>query len=38
VTTPQQTHFNVTRTVNTMSSRDEACAYVPISHLVEAKP
>jgi hypothetical protein len=28
---PEQTHFNVTRSVNTLSSRDEACAYVPIN-------
>ena len=34
---PEQTHFNVTRSVNTTSSRDDACAYVPISHVKVAK-
>lgn len=35
---PQQTHFNVTRSVNTTGSRDEACAYAPISLIKGAKP
>lgn len=35
---PEQTHFNVTRVVNTTGSRDEACAYVPISLTKEPKP
>lgn len=35
---PEQTHFNVTRTVNTVGSRDDACAYVPISLKKENKP
>lgn len=35
---PEQTHFNVTRTVNTTGSRDEACAYVPINPAKEPKP
>lgn len=28
---PEQSHFSVTRVDNTVGSRDEACAYVPIS-------
>ena len=35
---PEQTHYSVTRTVNTTGTRDEACAFVPISLLKEAKP
>lgn len=35
---PEQTHFNVTRTVNTVGSRDDACAYVPISLKKEPTP
>lgn len=35
---PEQTHFNVTRVVNTVGSRDDACAYVPISLTLEPKP
>lgn len=32
---PMQTHYAVTRSVNTVGSRDEACAYLPISLIKE---
>lgn len=35
---PEQVSAQVTRNVNTTGSKDEACAYVAISHQAEAKP